>query len=460
MKKIYLTLLLATAALFVGCSEESETPFQIESVTALDIEGELYDKTLVTSHNGEDGTVVTYTFVGGSGSINGDILTTVKRSNAKLYVEAVSPAGEVAEYTYIYFNEDVAPPVITSFTLNYKELEDAFYGLELNVTHTGDENCNVTFALLDEDGEEIAADDATDYGQIIYAYGTQYYAAGTSNSTLYAKVEDAFGDTDEATTSYTYVEVSYPNNYYIDETEWLTLAIGTQNAYDQWRGYTPDLPCVLLIGNSISINYTPYIQDAFTNDQYNTSGIDHPDTKTANVYRVPENAESTEEGIKQIANYLTGLGGDKWDVVHLNYGLHDLKKTVDTSKCDVSIADYKANLRAIFNAIMTSPYCNGEDTKIIWASTTWYPDGLTGPIRTYGDEITYNAAAKEVCEETAYKDRVYYCDDHHAVTNETWGTYWTSIDVHPNTACYKALAAGAVELIKADLEDLYPAIEF
>ncbi len=446
MKKIYLTLVLIATVLCIGCNKESENPFKIESVTALDIEGNIFDKTLVTNHNGGETTIVTYTLIGGKGSLNGNILTIEKGYNAKIAVEATSPAGEVADYTYIYYNADVAVPVITKVELVYTELENSFFALVPTVNHTGDVNCKVSYELLDENGDKIADNSAKNYGMLISAYGTQYYESGDTSSTIRARVENIYGDYDESDIAYKYIEASYPDNYYINETAWKSVVGGqSQSCYSNWRGYEAGLPCILMIGTSISVNYAPYVQDNF-----NTIGSDNG-LKTANVYRIPENSGSTDNGIKQIANYLTGIGTDTWDVVHLNYGLHDLKMVINKTQSDVSINDYKANLRTIFNAIISKGV-----KKIIWTNTTWYPAGLetSSAKRVYGDEIKYNTAAEEVCKESYYADKIIYCDDHHSITNDTWGKYWTKIDVHPNDSCYKALAESVTSHIKSALSEI------
>src|SRR5512137_1049512 len=70
----------------------------------------------------------------------------------------------------------------------------------------------------------------------------------------------------------------------------------------------PGLPRVLLIGDSISIGYTVAVRDLLK--------------AKANVHRIPVNGASTLNGLK---NLDTWLGTSKWDVIHFNWGLHDLK---------------------------------------------------------------------------------------------------------------------------------------
>ena len=69
----------------------------------------------------------------------------------------------------------------------------------------------------------------------------------------------------------------------------------------------PDLPNVLLIGDSISMQYTMGVREKL-------AGI-------ANVYRAPDNCRSTRQTRREIDKY---LGEMRWDVIHFNWGIHDL----------------------------------------------------------------------------------------------------------------------------------------
>ena len=70
----------------------------------------------------------------------------------------------------------------------------------------------------------------------------------------------------------------------------------------------PTLPRVLLIGDSISIGYTPATRKLLAGK--------------ANVHRIPTNGGPTDNGTKNIKQW---LGDGKWDVIHFNFGLHDIK---------------------------------------------------------------------------------------------------------------------------------------
>ena len=134
------------------------------------------------------------------------------------------------------------------------------------------------------------------------------------------------------------------------------------------------LPRVLLIGDSISIGYTVAVRDLLKGK--------------ANVHRIPTNGGPTTRGVESIKAW---LGTGKWDVIHFNFGLHDLK-IMDHGKQQVAIGDYEKNLRQIVKELKAT------GAKVIWASTTPVPEGSAG--RTVGDGPAYNAVAKKVMDET------------------------------------------------------------
>src|SRR3954471_2877283 len=91
----------------------------------------------------------------------------------------------------------------------------------------------------------------------------------------------------------------------------------------------PALPRVLLIGDSISIGYTVSVRKALAGK--------------ANVHRIPENGADTLNGLKKIDSW---LGDSHWDVIHFNWGLHDLKVTAEGDR-QVPIDAYEKNLQVL-----------------------------------------------------------------------------------------------------------------
>lgn len=135
------------------------------------------------------------------------------------------------------------------------------------------------------------------------------------------------------------------------------------------------LPRVLLIGDSISMGYTPQVRKLLEGK--------------ANVHRIPQNGGPTKNGIANIEKW---LGTGKWDVIHFNWGIHDLKFMPD-GKRQVEAADYEKNLRALVARMQKT------GAKLIWATTTPIPEGELNPPRKFGQVKDYNDIAARVMAE-------------------------------------------------------------
>jgi acyl-CoA thioesterase-1 len=138
----------------------------------------------------------------------------------------------------------------------------------------------------------------------------------------------------------------------------------------------PALPRVLIIGDSISIGYTVPTRERLAGK--------------ANVHRIPANGGPTSNGLAKIKGW---LGTDRWDVIHFNWGLHDLKR--DSDKHQVSLDEYEKNLRELVRLLQETK------AKLIWASTTPVPAGKLVPPRSNDDVIAYNAAARRIMDENS-----------------------------------------------------------
>ena len=145
------------------------------------------------------------------------------------------------------------------------------------------------------------------------------------------------------------------------------------------------LPRVLLIGDSISIGYTLPVRELMKG--------------TANVHRPPENCGPTIRGLERIEAW---LGDKKWDVIHFNWGLHDLKymgpngqnladPKASASHQQVPPEQYEKNLRQLVDRLQET------GAKLIWRNTTPVPEGAKG--RVVGDSAKYNAIAKKIMDE-------------------------------------------------------------
>lgn len=185
----------------------------------------------------------------------------------------------------------------------------------------------------------------------------------------------------------------------------------------------PALPKVLLIGDSISIGYTPPVRALLKGK--------------ANVHRIPTNGGPTSNGVKNIDAW---LGKQKWAVIHLNFGLHDLKIMPD-GKHQVPQEDYEKNLRLLIDK------CQKTGAKVIFATTTPVPEGTLNPPRKFGDVAEYNAVASKVAAEKGAA-----IDDLNAAIAPQIKELQKPHDVHYKPAGYKVLAESVAKSIEAALK--------
>jgi acyl-CoA thioesterase-1 len=189
------------------------------------------------------------------------------------------------------------------------------------------------------------------------------------------------------------------------------------------------LPRVLLIGDSISMGYTVPVRTRL-------AGI-------ANVHRPLENCGDTARGVKSLDKW---LGEGKWDVIHFNFGLHDLKYLDEKGnlaapgpgKQVASTAVYEANLRAIVARLKQT------GAKLIYATTTPVPAGTTG--RLENDERPYNAVALRVMKELGVA-----VDDLQAFVASRQTAVQLPKNVHFSPAGYDQLADAVVDRIRPAL---------
>lgn len=153
-----------------------------------------------------------------------------------------------------------------------------------------------------------------------------------------------------------------------------------------------DKPRVLILGDSISIGYTPFVQKTLAEE--------------ITVLRPmrgekAENCSSTTAGVANIDRWLA-IDGGKWDVIHFNWGLHDLKhvKADGTTASDQAgdpplnaVEVYEKNLREIVAKLKAT------GAKLIFATTTPVPDESMKVYRKNSNVILYNEAALRVMKD-------------------------------------------------------------
>jgi len=151
-----------------------------------------------------------------------------------------------------------------------------------------------------------------------------------------------------------------------------------------------DLPRVLLIGDSISIGYTLPVRELLRGK--------------ANVHRPATNCGPTTRGVQSIDQW---LGNGKWDVIHFNFGLHDLKYVDEAGKNappdkghpQVNESDYEKNLETIVVRMKKT------GAKLIFATTTPVPPGADARIKGTNRNTTPSLGG--LCSETVWQSTIY-----------------------------------------------------
>jgi acyl-CoA thioesterase-1 len=156
----------------------------------------------------------------------------------------------------------------------------------------------------------------------------------------------------------------------------------------------PGLPRVLLIGDSISVAYTLDVRR-------DLEGV-------ANLHRIPANGGSTKTALGSYGLNRWLKEGEKWDIIHFNFGLHDASyrfandldkdaagnyaSPANGGRPNVSVEQYEKNLREII------PILRKTSAKLIFATTTPIPDSKAEKY-VQGSEVAYNEVALKVMQE-------------------------------------------------------------
>jgi acyl-CoA thioesterase-1 len=200
---------------------------------------------------------------------------------------------------------------------------------------------------------------------------------------------------------------------------------------------------VLILGDSISIGYTPIVQKMLAGEMT----VLRPMAANGKA----ENCSGTTSGIANIDRWLQ-IDGGKWDVIHFNWGLHDLKHVKPDNKNAASdspadppqatVEVYEKQLREIVAKLKAT------GAKLIFATTTPVPDAPQKVYRTNADAIKYNEAALRIMKE----NKIAVDDLYTFMKPKTAELQLQPANVHYTPAGYEALAKEVVASIKAALK--------
>jgi len=193
-----------------------------------------------------------------------------------------------------------------------------------------------------------------------------------------------------------------------------------------------DLPKALLIGDSISLGYTPHVVAVLKGK--------------VEVRHHKGNAQHTGTGLKMLDRW---VGETKWDVIHFNWGMWDLcyrhpqskvqgRRDKERGTLTTSLEQYEKNLDQLAARLKKTK------AKLIWAHSTTVPEGEAG--RKVGDDDKYNQAAVRVMKKHGVE-----INDLNALTDSFPAELFVRPgDVHFKTEGSKKLGqAVAVKIMKA-----------
>jgi len=187
-------------------------------------------------------------------------------------------------------------------------------------------------------------------------------------------------------------------------------------------------PKILIIGDSISIGYTPHVK-VMMGDR-------------ASVFHNNGNAEHTGTGLEKVEEW---IGEEEWDIIQFNWGLWDLAYRSDSSKVQgkrdkingkitYSPEEYASNLDSIVGLMKTL-----TKAKLIFVSTSYVPEGEAG--RFVEDALVYNDAAFKIMK----KHRI-PVNDIYEFSRLVHSEHSTADDnVHYTKEGYKELAVKIIE---------------
>lgn len=147
--------------------------------------------------------------------------------------------------------------------------------------------------------------------------------------------------------------------------------------------FVSNSPKILIIGDSISIGYTPFVKNHFLGK--------------AEVEHNAGNAQHTGTGLMNIEEW---LGDEDWNIIQFNWGLWDLcyrhpdskeygNRDKINGKPEYTIDEYASNLDSLVSILK-----NKSNAKLIFVTTTYVPENESG--RHTSDVIKYNNTAKKI----------------------------------------------------------------
>lgn len=184
----------------------------------------------------------------------------------------------------------------------------------------------------------------------------------------------------------------------------------------------PALPCVLLIGDSISLGYTPHVRRELV-------GV-------AGVHRIPDNGGATSLALAMLDEW---LGDGRWDLIHFNFGLHDVTQVGD-GRVRTPVDAYETHLRRIVSRLCAT------GARLIFSTSTPVPGITQNPTRDERDVVAFNARAVAVMHDFGVS-----VNNLHAIAVVRLPELQRPANVHFQPRGYEVLGASVAAAIRSGL---------
>jgi hypothetical protein len=232
---------------------------------------------------------------------------------------------------------------------------------------------------------------------------------------------------------------------------------------------TPGMPTVLFVGDSVSCVVDQYMarRQVFESvgiEQQHVGGCRWED-RSVDWSHVDWTQGSTEFGLNctdpSTANNWLSFAG-KFDVIHFNFGLHDLEppheyiSTIGPSQ-HVSATTYAKNIRTLYDRLAA------RARVVVWATTTPAPvvSSDSCPLCRQNSEVKYynDVALKALPPNTTVNDLNWVVNEHCGLNFEECDDWFEHGDVHPTEAGANNLIDATFGAVSSQLRPLYPALD-
>ena len=216
----------------------------------------------------------------------------------------------------------------------------------------------------------------------------------------------------------------------------LLVAFMPHRINDESHTQKTDQPMVLMIGDSISLGYTPHVTRLLEGK--------------AVVSHAPGNAEHTGTGLQLLEDW---IGETKWSVIYFNWGLWDLcyrhpdskhqgKRDKINGSITTTLRQYEQNLDLLVSRLKET------NAVLIWANTTVVPEDEAG--RFVGDDKRYNDVAAKVMK----KHDIAISDLNELTSDFTPDLFESPGNVHYTNEGYRLIGERVAKQITVSLASL------